>query len=68
MNFHIIVDYQSHVYLCKHCGVKSEPPWMTPPPDIAQEAREHFISQHKDCKSHSFGTKAETNVKLDHAN
>ena len=23
---------------------------MTPPPDIAQDARDHFIAEHKNCK------------------
>jgi hypothetical protein len=50
MNSHIIVDNALHVYKCKHCGMESEPPWMTPPPDIAQDARDHFIAEHKNCK------------------
>ena len=47
---HIIND-EAYVYECLICGFKSEPPWMTPPPDIAQDAIDHFISEHKDCQS-----------------
>ena len=50
MNEHIIIDSVVHVYLCKNCGKRTEPPWMTPPPDIAQDARDHFIAEHKNCK------------------
>ena len=50
MNSHIIVDNALHVYECKHCGMKSEPPWMTPPIDIALDARDHFFAEHKNCK------------------
>jgi hypothetical protein len=58
MNFHIIVDSALNVYECKHCGRKSEPPWMTPPPDVAQDARDHFIAEHKDYQSpHIWGQK-----------
>ena len=30
--------------------MKSEPPWMTPPEDIAQDARDNFFVEHKNCK------------------
>jgi hypothetical protein len=26
---------------------------MTPPPDIAQDARDYFIAEHKDCPAHA---------------
>jgi hypothetical protein len=48
---HLIISYENNVYECLNCGFKSEPPWMTPPQDIAQEAKDHFISEHKDCSS-----------------
>ena len=48
---HIIISYETNVYECLNCGFISEPPWMTPPPDIAQDARDHFIAEHKDCQS-----------------
>ena len=60
MNSHIILDNPSYVYECKHCGMKSEPPWMTPPSDIAQDARDHFIAEHKDCQSTASGEKGDT--------
>jgi len=47
---HIIFNGETHVYECLNYGFKSDPPWMTPPPDIAQDARDHFISEHKDCQ------------------
>ena len=50
MNEHIIIDSVVHVYLCKNCGDRTEPPWMTPSPDIALDARDHFIAEHKNCK------------------
>jgi hypothetical protein len=28
---------------------------MTPPKDIAQDARDHFIAEHKDCLARPFG-------------
>ena len=64
---HIIINDEAYVYLCLICGFKSEPPWMTPPPDIAQDARDHFISEHKDCQSSPFGAKAHANDKIGHA-
>ena len=48
---HIIINDEAYVYECLICGFKSEPPWITPPLDIAQDARDHFISEHKDCQS-----------------
>ena len=48
---HIIIKNETFLYECLNCGFKSEPPWMTPPPDIAQDAKDHFISEHKDCQS-----------------
>jgi hypothetical protein len=50
MSEHIIIDNVNNVYECKNCGIKTEPPWMTPPPNIALDARDFFISQHNDCK------------------
>lgn len=47
---HIVIDDETHVYQCLNCGFQSEPPWMTPPPDIAQDARDHFIVEHQDCQ------------------
>jgi len=57
MNTHIILEDALQVYECKHCGMKSEPPWMTPSPDIALEARDHFIFEHKDCQPPALGEK-----------
>ena len=54
---HIIINDDTYVYECVTCGFKSEPPWMTPPPDIVQGARDHFIREHKDCQSPTFGVK-----------
>jgi hypothetical protein len=64
---HIII-YETNVYECLNCGLISEPPWMTPPPDIAQDAKDHFISEHKDCQSVPLGAKAYSIAKIDHAN
>jgi hypothetical protein len=47
---HIIINDETYLYECLNCGFKSEPPWMTPPPDIAQDARDHFFAEHKNCK------------------
>jgi len=47
---HIIINKITHVYECINCGVVSEPPWMTPPSDIAVEAIDMFISDHRDCQ------------------
>jgi len=33
-----------------NCGYESEPPWMTPPADIAEEAKSIFIREHAECK------------------
>jgi len=41
---------------------------MTPPPDIAQDAIDHFIAEHKDCQSVPLGAKAYSIAKIDHAN
>jgi len=30
--------------------MKYEPPWMTPPPDIAQDTRDYFNAEHMNCK------------------
>jgi hypothetical protein len=65
---HIIINDETYLYECLNCGFKSEPPWMTPPPDIAQDARDHFISEHKDCQSIPFGAKAYAKDKIDNAN
>ena len=54
---HIIINDDTYVYECLNCGFRSETPWMTPPPDIAQDARDHFIAEHKDCQSPTFGVK-----------
>jgi hypothetical protein len=35
--------------------MKSEPPWISPPPDIAQDAIDHFIAEHKDYLGPPFG-------------
>lgn len=50
---HIIND-ATYVHQCLKCGFKSEPPWMPPPPEIAQDARDHFIAEHKDCQARAF--------------
>jgi hypothetical protein len=68
LNSHILIDAVIHAYECKHCGRKTEPPWMTPPTDIAQNAIDYFIAKHKDCKSIPLGAKAYTSDKIDHAN
>jgi len=47
---HVIVDRINFIYECLNCGIKSDPPWMTPPIDIALEAESCFIDEHKDCK------------------
>ena len=47
---HIIINDEAYVYECLICGFKSEPAWMSPPPDIVQDARDHFIAEHKNCK------------------
>jgi hypothetical protein len=52
---HIIINDETNVYECLNCGFKSEPPWMTPLSDIAQDARDHFIAEHKDCQAPAFG-------------
>jgi hypothetical protein len=52
---HIIINDEANVYECLNCGFKSELPWMTKPPDIAQDARNHFIAEHKDRQAHAFG-------------
>jgi hypothetical protein len=36
---HIIIKDEAYFYKCLNCGFKSEPPWMTQPPDIAEDAR-----------------------------
>jgi hypothetical protein len=54
---HIIINDDTYVYECLNCGFRSETPWMTPPSDIAQDARDHFIREHKDCQSPLFGSK-----------
>jgi len=46
---HIIINDETNVYECLNCGFKSEPPWMTPPQDIAQDAKDHFIAEHINC-------------------
>jgi len=51
---HIIINDEAYVYECLNCGFTSEPPWMTPPPDIAQDARDQFIAEHKHCRSRNF--------------
>jgi hypothetical protein len=63
---HIIINDETYLYECLNCGFKSEPPWMTPPPAIAQDARDHFISEHKDCQSTPFAATAHVNDKIDH--
>ena len=47
---HIVIDDETHVHQCLNCGFRSEPPWVTPPPGIAQDARDHFIADHEDCQ------------------
>ena len=46
---HIIND-ENYVYECLNCGFKSKPPWMMPPPNIAVDAEDFFISEHRDCR------------------
>jgi hypothetical protein len=46
---HILLDTATHVYKCLNCGYESEPPWMTPPADVAQAAISVFISEHRNC-------------------
>lgn len=47
---HILIDTSTHIYKCMNCGYESEPPWMTPPADIAEEAKSIFINEHAKCK------------------
>jgi hypothetical protein len=54
MSEYLIITYENNVYECLNCGFKSEPPWMTPPKDIAQDTKDHFIDEHKGCPSRLF--------------
>ena len=55
---HIIIKDDTYFYLYLNCGFRSEPPWMTRP----QDARDHFIAEHKHCQSPTFGVKIGKNV------
>ena len=50
MTDHIIINKITHVYECENSGYVSEPPWMTPPADVALEAFDYFFSEHMDCR------------------
>jgi hypothetical protein len=50
----IIINDETNVYECLNCGFKSELPWTPQPPDIAQDARDNFIAEHKDFQAHAF--------------
>lgn len=59
---HLIISYETNVYECRNCGFKSERPWMKPPLDVAQDAKDHFIAEHKGCPSRPFAANVGKNT------